>query len=720
MGVAALETPARGAPAGVRTVRGITTMDRRTFLHRTAAVAATTWASGLWLPGTALASDRTLATAAAPEGTTLARSLLPGDGDGWVRFSEGPGWPIEVRAELAEPERDREDRREALATVVHLTDIHIIDGQSPTRVEFVDRFEDPGTLNPGALASAHRPQETLCGHVSEAMVRALAAIAVGPVTGRAFDCAVSTGDNTDNQQENELDWFLAVLDGGRPLEVNSGDPGRYEGVQDDDPVSYDRSYYHPGEHLVDDDYKRAYGFPDRPGLLDAVIAPFTPVGLPCPWYSVYGNHDGLIQGNMPENELLEQISVGPLKVVGPPAGLTPTRAERALTQGDPEELFGGSLEALAGGDPAAAEAVLQAPIRVVTPDERRRFLSRAQYAAKHRERSDGPGPVGHGLDEEATETGRLYYTFEVADGVVGIAIDSVNPGGFATGSIDREQFAWLEDRLIEAHARYYAPDGSEVATDHGDQLVLLFAHHNMFSMDNPFPDWFGAPDEQRVRDDELEALLHRFPNVVGFINGHSHINRVTPFPDPEGRTGGFWEISTAAHIDHPQQSRIIELVDNDDGTLSLLSTIVDHAGPVRSSEDPTDVLDLAAFSREMALNDPQVNLGRAGGVEDRNVELLLPAPFDRSADRPSAPGERRSERAEQAPGRGGDPPPRGEDPAARPAAASGDATPVLPATGGGALGAGAVLLAGALALRNREVGDDDYRRPGDTPADDPL
>jgi metallophosphoesterase (TIGR03767 family) len=673
-------------------------MDRRQFLHRTAAVAATTWASGLWLPGSALARERALAMAASPEGTTLERSLLPGDGDGWVRFSEGPGWPIEVRAELAEPKRDREERREALATIVHLTDIHVIDAQSPTRVEFVDRLEDPGTLNPGALSSAHRPQESICGHVSEAMVRALAAIAVGPVTGRPFDCAVSTGDNTDNQQENEVDWFIALLDGGRPLEVNSGDPDRYEGVQDDEPVSYDRSYYHPDPHPVPDDYKRVYGFPDRPGLLDAVIAPFTPVGLPCPWYSVYGNHDGLIQGNMPDNELLEQISVGPLKVVGPPAGLTPTQAERALTEGNPEELYGGSLEALAEGDLAGAEAALQAPIRVVEPDERRRFLSRAEYAAKHREHTGGPGPVGHGLDEESTETGRLYYAFAIADGVLGIALDSVNPGGFATGSLDRGQFAWLEERLIEAHARYYAADGSEVATDHGDQLVVLFAHHNMFSMDNPFPDWFGAPDEQRVQDDELEQLLHRFPNVVAFINGHSHVNRVTPFPDPQGRTGGFWEISTAAHIDHPQQSRIVEVVDNADGTLSLLSVIVDHAGPVRSPDEPTDVLGLASFSREMALNDPQVNLGRAGDVTDRNVELLLEFPFERRAD--EEPADRRSPRADEAPQD------EGVQPRGRPVGEESTQAAVLPATGGGALvGSGAILLAGALALRRRAEGD---------------
>jgi hypothetical protein len=39
------------------------------------------------------------------------------------------------------------------------------------------------------------------------------------------------------------------------------------------------------------------------------------------------------------------------------------------------------------------------------------------------------------------------------------------------------------------------------------------------------------------------------------------------------------------------------------------------------------VLRLAAFARELARRDPQVDLGRAGAARDRNVELLLRKPF---------------------------------------------------------------------------------------------
>jgi len=92
--------------------------------------------------------------------------------------------------------------------------------------------------------------------------------------------------------------------------------------------------------------------------------------------------------------------------------------------------------------------------------------------------------------------------------------------------------------------------------------------------------------------------------------------------------GGFWELNTAAHIDWPQQSRIVEVVDNRDGTLSVFGTIVDHAGPASSWCSASGPLALTSLSRELSANDWQDRTDdRRGGVDDRNVELVLPAPF---------------------------------------------------------------------------------------------
>ena len=98
--------------------------------------------------------------------------------------------------------------------------------------------------------------------------------------------------------------------------------------------------------------------------------------------------------------------------------------------------------------------------------------------------------------------------------------------------------------------------------------------------------------------------------------------------------GGFWEVNTAAHVDWPQQARTVELVDNRDGTLSIFGTIIDHVAPTSYGKRPKTPLELAALSRELGANDwqerdksPRGEDGRRGRLEDRNVELLVPAPF---------------------------------------------------------------------------------------------
>lgn len=121
----------------------------------------------------------------APQGSTLARTLLHGrpGAKGYRKVVVGAGEPSLVRRELlGGAHRTPSSRRTALVAFGQLTDMHIIDAQSPARVEFLDRFNDPG--NPFAsvapLSSAYRAQEMLTAHVAEAMVRALNALRGGP------------------------------------------------------------------------------------------------------------------------------------------------------------------------------------------------------------------------------------------------------------------------------------------------------------------------------------------------------------------------------------------------------------------------------------------------------------------------------------------------------------------------------------------------------------
>ena len=139
-----------------------------------------------------------------------------------------------------------------------------------------------------------------------------------------------------------------------------------------------------------------------------------------------------------------------------------------------------------------------------------------------------------------------------------------------------------------------------------------------------------SSDQPVIHADEFIAMLHEYPNMVAWINGHTHNNTIQAHPTPD-RDGGFWEITTASCIDFPQQQQMIEIVDNRDGTMSLFTTVVDHASPAEWTTDDFSQVGLASLSRELASNDfTEKPLMRRGAPDDRNTELLLPAPFDLS------------------------------------------------------------------------------------------
>ncbi len=80
---------------------------------------------------------------------------------------------------------------------------------------------------------------------------------------------------------------------------------------------------------------------------------------------------------------------------------------------------------------------------------------------------------------------------------------------------------------------------------------------------------------------------------------------------------------------------MLELVDNGNGTMSLVLTMLDHAGPanpggpasgVEQGQASDQVLDLAATGREISYNDYQVSRASRGDVNDRNLIIVLRRP----------------------------------------------------------------------------------------------
>ena len=147
--------------------------------------------------------------------------------------------------------------------------------------------------------------------------------------------------------------------------------------------------------------------------------------------------------------------------------------------------------------------------------------------------------------------------------------------------------------------------------------------------------WHPGPGgEPLIGAAELVALLHRFPNVVLWLNGHTHTNAIRPRPRPgppgPGVLGG-----------HHLRGGGLAVPDAPGGAGRLGRAAVHHlhhgrsrhaAGPARawpawptlSSPD-----DLAALHRELAANIPfgGAHPGRTGTATDRNVELLISPPF---------------------------------------------------------------------------------------------
>jgi 3',5'-cyclic AMP phosphodiesterase CpdA len=179
-----------------------------------------------------------------------------------------------------------------------LTDTHVVDEESPLRVEFTDPLAGPFT-------SAYRAQEGLSAQVLDGMVDQVRNT-VSPVTRRRLDLVMTTGDNTDNTQLNETRWMIDVMDGRQSVNPDSGvagacGPAGYDGVrgggryyEPDASDGEDGRGYSPREA----ENARPSAMRDFPGLLERMNEPFRAGGFrDLPWYAVFGNHDGLVQGN---------------------------------------------------------------------------------------------------------------------------------------------------------------------------------------------------------------------------------------------------------------------------------------------------------------------------------------------------------------------------------------------------------------------------------------
>lgn len=569
-------------------------LSRRRFIAATTALAAA-WAIPREAMGKALAAPmrvseapstllQTIKLAARPVRGAY-RTLVSASGEEFIpRF--------DVLGRTADGQRSR--NRRSLFYLAHLSDIHVIDAQTPARMDAIQ------SIAPKLFTDACRPQDTLTVHVLASMVDSVVAAQTSAVTGAPLAAALSTGDSADNLSQAETRWYIEILDGGKVL-PNTGAVGIYEGPQAWPEATY---AYHPDD--PSDDVFGAYGYPTVPGMLQSAVAnPVESQGLPVPWYAVYGNHDAMFMGTFRPDPALAAWAVGDRK-----AALGEALALNWL-QG-----FTSDLSPIQTAFNALRQQLGWMPgLKAVTPDPARKLLERTQFMEAHLSSPSVPGPVGHGWTQANVDTGQTWWKADLSPYLRVFGLDTCNLAAGADGAVPEEQFTWLQEQLTACQAE--------------GRLALVCSHHNSNTLENDAkPVWGGA---RLVHAEEFIAMLLRYPACIAWLNGHTHINTLTPHLR-KGGEGGFWEITTASCVDFPQQQQLIELVDNRDGTMSIFVTALDHAAPAQWRPGDLSQQGLASLSRELAANAWLSNPALlAGSPLDRNVELLMPAPFELSS-----------------------------------------------------------------------------------------
>jgi 3',5'-cyclic AMP phosphodiesterase CpdA len=470
------------------------------------------------------------------------------DAYGLTDLTQGPGEPHVLHTELAAAPTT--GTRRSLLYFVQFSDLHMVDEESPIRLEGVTGI---------AYASAYRAQDHLTAQLLDSLFRTVNAFSFAD---RPFDFAFTTGDIADTGQLNEVQWIEREFEGG----TLTPDSGRI-----DDPV---------------------------PGPANDFADPFTAAGLDkrVPWLMLFGNHDQMHLGSF-----------------------DPTPAVRAAAVGDRiTDLW--NLTAFTGGEMTwgARDAsrpyapVLRDGARIAA-DAARKLVTPQEFMAAF---------VGHGFTQTNVDTGETSYVSRPVKGfpLVVVALDTIMEMKLdAEGNV--VQHAGSEAEVSRATWAGFVIPALDAAQAAGD-LVIFASHHCSEAIME------GVSEIDRA---EFRATLKKYPNLIAHLCGHGHRSRAWFWAAGPGEAHGYPELMQASAIDFPIAARVLELVDNGDGTLSLFTT------QVEPNVAPGSLAYEGLAYAAAAHNFPPASLTPPfrwyGDKPYRNMEIVIPVPagFDVAA-----------------------------------------------------------------------------------------
>lgn len=291
---------------------------------------------------------------------------------------------------------------------------------------------------------------------------------------------------------------------------------------------------------------------------------FLSEGLAMPYRWVNGNHDVLVQGLF---------------------AVTPERVAAALRT----EASGGTRD--------GRGALLTEGTRIPADDRRALLTPKALLERVAADRD------GHGVDARQLARGKAFSSFDVpGTPLTFLVLDTTAETGGDDAIVRRGDFdTFIQPVLDRAVAER--------------RVLVLVAHHatdRLTTTGGPL----GTAQADALDPAEVLRRLGANGRVAFSLVGHAHTNRVIPITTP---SGGWWELTTSAIIDFPNQLRVVEVFDQDNGWWMLRATVVDltlDGDEVAAQGRRASIVD---FTSGWLAGERLVG----GEAADRNVELWI-------------------------------------------------------------------------------------------------